>query len=1329
MVGEKEEAIKALCLEWERATMELTTFLVDGSRSLRDASGQVEGIVSSFPQVSDWIGEHVGRAVKVYVEKEETIQLLQKSLEDAQKMVVDMERKISSLKGVTVALSESQQLEGPERMDQSMLLSEMTNMVRVLESEVRLKEDQVTQAEKRADAVFLVVKWLCDRCDVAQASDVGGDSLIPRLDVGTRLSGKTNSSVKYLSLKDLKAQIETVRLGLLELESAACAFCANTDMPSAGIQTDFCSVSSVDRDLIQDFAREIQELTTKLRELKKYCKTSQHCVVESLTTRACEKCNFENQNHILNQIREELAEMNRRLGIIENTISTGGDIFRCPLMDRKLADADAWSADSSSSDSVSSTETVGYDNKFDGSSYTCNFRVPASILQIVHPKAARGSKHEDDHIESESSGSLWETSIQNEAAILCLKKELDALYDAFSKLHVRVASLLKISKKGNCSYGKDACSTMPELEGLSPSSGLRTAKTEAGDPNDREVFEELKPAGSFFTQFEESHATIEEADLLLNALVKSNENAKQVTVVWKQAGEDLMIERASLTEEIQQLKSSISYQQKENQLLADHLDNTLVEISNSTSFLKDCFLQMQIDVEKRFEVLCSDFFLTRQQMLYFVSEWRSSVEDIFFQIMEKGFVSFILYHCLIEKFICKFPCLDINHDANLIRLEEVNNLTKICSSDMGYKLIPSKEIREGRDQCVRVKTLQGERDFSNAKLIYENLTIRKELERKEELLEGLLFDFRLLQESTSNTMDIKDETEKLIFSSRHVRNELEMKTSQLDNMLIQHRELEVRLADTEKALFVSRSELVYANEKIHKFLDQIGELRELVKDLFTRKSEAEEQLEEQKEVIWGLEQELLQLNISEEKNDTSLEGIEDELRRVIGERDQLLEEVRFLSDKLEMAYALSEENEAISVEARQESEASKQYAEEKEEEVKILENSVEELESTIHVLEKKVFEMDEEVGRHRLIRESLEVELQAFRQRLLTIERLPQNTDSESTSVQQAEGKISRQLSNKLLELHEAHNRIKVLEEEREDQDKEIKQCKEYISEVVLHAEAQASQYQQKYKTMESMFREVKAELSNSVSSAPTADKIEKTPLRTRGSSSPFRCIASLVQQMNLEKDQELSMARHHIEELEALATSRQKEVCVLNTRLAAAESMTHDVIRDLLGVKLDMTNYANLIDQHQVLKLVEEAHQHTDDFFAKEEEILYLRKQIDDLLKERESCILELKNREADNFATQITVQQLQERHQLLFAQNEILKMDKANLMKKVVDLDDMVKTLLVTPSIQQHNQQISKIKGDVDFTKRLSHPGRLVSRVNHELKYRQAGGSNQRG
>jgi kinesin family protein 15 len=81
------------------------------------------------------------------------------------------------------------------------------------------------------------------------------------------------------------------------------------------------------------------------------------------------------------------------------------------------------------------------------------------------------------------------------------------------------------------------------------------------------------------------------------------------------------------------------------------------------------------------------------------------------------------------------------------------------------------------------------------------------------------------------------------------------------------------------------------------------------------------------------------------------------------------------------------------------------------------------------------------------------------------------------------------------------------------------------------------------YKTLEAMVHEVKTDMSYSTSISTTIDKSERNSTRTRGSSSPFRCIANLVQQMNLEKDQELSVARLHIEELEALVASRQKEV------------------------------------------------------------------------------------------------------------------------------------------------------------------------------------------
>jgi kinesin family protein 15 len=65
-------------------------------------------------------------------------------------------------------------------------------------------------------------------------------------------------------------------------------------------------------------------------------------------------------------------------------------------------------------------------------------------------------------------------------------------------------------------------------------------------------------------------------------------------------------------------------------------------------------------------------------------------------------------------------------------------------------------------------------------------------------------------------------------------------------------------------------------------------------------------------------------------------------------------------------------------------------------------------------------------------------------------------------------------------------------------------------------------------------------------SSETVHTKVEKPSGRIRGSGSPFRCISSLVQQMNSEKDHEISLARQRIEELEALLSNKQKEVILL---------------------------------------------------------------------------------------------------------------------------------------------------------------------------------------
>nr|CAD1833730.1 unnamed protein product [Ananas comosus var. bracteatus] len=221
---------------------------------------------------------------------------------------------------------------------------------------------------------------------------------------------------------------------------------------------------------------------------------------------------------------------------------------------------------------------------------------------------------------------------------------------------------------------------------------------------------------------------------------------------------------------------------------------------------------------------------------------------------------------------------------------------------------------------------------------------------------------------------------------------------------------------------------------------------------------------------------------------------------------------------------------------------------------------------------------------------------------------------------------------------------------------------------------------------------------------------------------------------MSMEKDQELAMARLRIEELEALVSNKQKEVCQLTARLATVDTMTHDVIRDLLGIKLDMTNYANLIDQEQLQKLLTEYHEQTEKSKTKDMEILNLKKQIDHLIHERNSLIEEIDQRSEDILACQLTVERLQQREQLLLAQNEMLKVDKASLHQKIIELDETMELIAESRNSEDRTQKprnsggSSGNFGSDEFSKRLARSDKLLSHARHELpRYRKSSNSIQ--
>ncbi|OIS98460.1 phragmoplast orienting kinesin-1 [Nicotiana attenuata] len=1126
----KEEEIEVLCMEWERATLELTSFLVDGSKSLRDASSHIEHIACSFPDINACIGEHVERAAKICVEKEETILLLRRSLEEAQRGILQMDEKLNSLKGATMAFTQAQQLDNESSGKEAFQL-------------VSSIDDQISRLESLEKHLLHKGNHTAEVHAASFSANDGSDSLDRNLTKGD------SSSESVLALIANENDIELARLKLLEVENAVNALCFDAQNYLSGLQSDAYKMIFLCKEFNQEFLDLIHQMRNKFYDLIENGSSQYHAV--GFPSSDTSKLHDHNkQQKLLHQIRYELVETNEKLDHITENLSRILNLHLCPDTTEDPSESDGWTTDCLASCSNLSTESVASGKRSNTSPHSGNSQSIPKNLNLEG------------------------------TTLLHLRRNFKMAYGAFAKINAQFYSVFNEKGEGS-----------PPVMYLSDSAEL--AKLNDQQP------------------------------------IKNQQNE----IIQ---GHKMMMHGAEF---------SCNYRREEE--AGD-------EITEEKNFFK------------KFE----QAFSTIKEV------------GIVFDTMKNGISSSVLYRC---------EAIDSIHD-----------LGRSCGS-CNIGMIMDKEELDGMTSFGKMEDKELGLDQINSK--NENLELRKELERKEALLKGLLFDISLLQESASSRKDITDEVEKLIAALDRAQNELSTKDHQLDEMLIQHRTLENQLKEMESDLFASKSDLEETRRESDTLSNQNSELRALLDDLCLKKSQTEDELEEQREIVKSLESEILRLTSSAEKQLIPLMTVkdtEDDLKRVTGEKNQLLEQLRFLQDRLDMACSLADENEAIAEQARQASEASKMYAEQKDEEVKILEHSVEELDGTINVLENKVHEMEEEVERDRLIRDSLELELQALRKRLLMVEN-SRSMDMKSSGELSTKDQFSR-----LVEPTEVYYRIRDLEEEKAELTKEIKQYKEYISEILLHSQAQASQYQQKYKELEAVLHGLETHSLNTLNGGPTSDKTEKCSslTRTRGSSSPFRCISSLVQQMNSEKDQELSAAKFHIEELEVLQAQKQKEICMLNSRLAATENMTHDVIRDLLGVKLDMTSYANLIKQYQLHKFVEEAQQQSEERIAMERQLSDLRRQIDDLVEERERYILEVKNSEADVLSSQMCIEQLRERDQLLTAQNEMLKMDRTNLQRKIVELDDMVKRLL---GRQTQMGALARLK-EIDLSQRLGRPQKLV-------------------
>ncbi|CAH2053339.1 unnamed protein product [Thlaspi arvense] len=562
-------------------------------------------------------------------------------------------------------------------------------------------------------------------------------------------------------------------------------------------------------------------------------------------------------------------------------------------------------------------------------------------------------------------------------------------------------------------------------------------------------------------------------------------------------------------------------------------------------------------------------------------------------------------------------------------------------------------------------------------LLSENLKLQDELLRKDDVLNGLSFDLSLLQESASNSRDKKDETKEIMVHVEALEKTLALKTFELEDV-------EVRLQDSKEMICNLEAETEKVRQCQKKLTAENEEIKAEAEDLLAEKHSLEEELIQTKKVSESMEMELLNLrNALGQLNDT-VEFTQSKLNETIDDRDNLQDEALYLKEELGKMKAEARDIEVRYIEAQEIAESRKMYADQREEEVKLLEGSVEKLEYTINVLENKVNVIKGEAERQRLQREELEMELHTIRQQM------------EST--RNSDGEIKRILDEKNMDLEVAQKHMEALKRSTADQKTEISQLSAHISELNLHAEAQAREYMQKFKELEAMAEQVKPEIHVSQAMESSLSKGSGKP---RGSGSPFRCIGlGIAQQMRSEKDEELSAARLRIEELEAVVATRQKEIFLLNSKLAKVDSMTHDLNRVMLGLKQNCTS---LMDSQQVLMIAEMLQLNSSDSREMDFEVSQLKRQLNVYNEERQGWIEEIEGKQTDLVTAQIELEEHRQHEQLLKKENEFLKKENVSHKRKVMELEGEVKKL----SSQQNPEW------------RTRDHGRIKARRNLKLSY----------
>ncbi|GAQ87605.1 hypothetical protein KFL_003640070 [Klebsormidium nitens] len=507
---------------------------------------------------------------------------------------------------------------------------------------------------------------------------------------------------------------------------------------------------------------------------------------------------------------------------------------------------------------------------------------------------------------------------------------------------------------------------------------------------------------------------------------------------------------------------------------------------------------------------------------------------------------------------------------------------------------------------------------------------------------------------------------------------------------------------------------------------------------------------EKREEVARLEERLAELEESaaaaEEAASEHVASLEGSLAAAARERSSLLAQ-------LACAQRQVEEKELVEREARQMAESTKEYLEEQEAETEELKAKLAETERHAASLQSQIAHALEQAEQQKSARAEAERALARARAQLASVREVAEGKGSEIATVLRELGEVRAKLS-KLESAHDGKERELARAREAGERLKAALEAKERelagmrARAVGAAREAEHQQIVQglgaSIKRLQGQVAEIASPTRRTPAPAATPGALSHrrsaAPAAESGSpnGSPSREADGIASKLNgspaikgavRSLEEQLRIQRNRVAELEQLADSREKQLFALNARLAAAEGRTHDMVRDMVGLKITHASQTPPRPQtspNPVVTPTEAASLSSSRqsgraslaggiprvlfgpgstrnslpggpaqaLRAKEHELQELRRQMDAFLAEREEWLEEMNRRQAEALAARVATEKLKRSHEAMSGENEQLRERNGGLTKKVTSLEAEVKKLSGQQNLSQRIHHHAKIK-----------------------------------